>query len=425
MMIQRIEAVNYRCLRYISQPLSSFHILVGPNASGKTTFLDVVGFLGKLVADSLDTAVADRTDEFRDLLFGRNGTTFELALEFAIPDDRRARLKKSFSTVRYEIKIGFTNGTQEYGIHEERLWLIPFTPMDSIGNTSYAGGGVLFDPQMPPSIITNKAHKGWQRVLTKAYKGNDNFYVETRDVGGGKGWFPSIKLGPKKSTLANLPEDESKFPISTWLKKLLAENVQTLILNSLLLRKASPPGKIRGFKSDGSNLPWVIDGLKRQAPDRFADWIWHLRTALPDVKDIQVLVREDDKHAYLVVEYDGKVKVPSWMVSDGTLRLFALTLPAYLPDFSGVYLIEEPENGIHPGALETVFQSLASVYDAQILLATHSPIILNQAKPETILCFQKTPWGATDIVLGSQHPALRQWKGQPNMSVLLASGVLG
>lgn len=39
-MITLIEALNYRCLRYISRPLESFHVLVGPNASGKTTFLD-------------------------------------------------------------------------------------------------------------------------------------------------------------------------------------------------------------------------------------------------------------------------------------------------------------------------------------------------------------------------------------------------
>ena len=42
-MITLIEALNFRCLCYISQPMGPFHVLVGPNASGKTTFLDVVG----------------------------------------------------------------------------------------------------------------------------------------------------------------------------------------------------------------------------------------------------------------------------------------------------------------------------------------------------------------------------------------------
>jgi predicted ATPase len=48
-MITLVEALNYRCLRYIRQPLGPFHVLVGPNASGKTTFLDVIAFLERLV----------------------------------------------------------------------------------------------------------------------------------------------------------------------------------------------------------------------------------------------------------------------------------------------------------------------------------------------------------------------------------------
>jgi predicted ATPase len=105
--------------------------------------------------------------------------------------------------------------------------------------------------------------------------------------------------------------------------------------------------------------------------------------------------------------------------------MLALTLLAYLPDFKGVYLIEEPENGIHPSAVETVYRSLSSVYDAQILLATHSPVILSLARAEEVLCFAKTEDGATDIVRGSDHPALRDWKGTPNLGILHGSGVLG
>ncbi len=113
------------------------------------------------------------------------------------------------------------------------------------------------------------------------------------------------------------------------------------------------------------------------------------------------------------------------MASDGTLRLLALTLPAYLGDFRGIYLIEEPEDGIHPRAVETMFQSLSSVYDAQVLTATHSPVILSMAHPCTVLCFAKTEDEATDIVLGSEHPALRDWHGESNLGVLFAAGVLG
>lgn len=112
------------------------------------------------------------------------------------------------------------------------------------------------------------------------------------------------------------------------------------------------------------------------------------------------------------------------MVSDGTLRLLALTLVAYLPELNGVYLIEEPENGLHPRAIETVFPSLSSVYNGQVLMATHSPVIMSIVEPKSVLCFAKTPDGATDIVSGSEHPRLREWRNEPNLATLFAAGVL-
>lgn len=123
--------------------------------------------------------------------------------------------------------------------------------------------------------------------------------------------------------------------------------------------------------------------------------------------------------------YGEGLKIPSWMASEGTLRMLALTLPAYLDNFKGIYLIEEPENGIHPLAIETMTQSLSSVYDAQVLMATHSPIVLSTVEPEQVLCFSKNAEGATEIVRGSEHPALQQWKRETSLGTLFASGVLG
>lgn len=134
-----------------------------------------------------------------------------------------------------------------------------------------------------------------------------------------------------------------------------------------------------------------------------------MRTALPDIRDVISVEREDDRHRYLVVEYSNGARVPSWLVSDGTLRLLALTIPAYLPEIAGTFLIEEPENGIHPGAIETVLQSLSSIYGGQVLIATHSPVALNVLDVAEVLCFAKDEQGATDVVSGDRHPALLEW----------------
>src|SRR4051812_19167942 len=103
-MISLVESLRYRCLRYIRQPLRPFHVLVGPNASGKTTFLDAIGFLSQLVSEGLDAALDSRTRNFQDLLWAHQGKDFEIAVEARIPDDRRELLAvKKYDTVRYEI----------------------------------------------------------------------------------------------------------------------------------------------------------------------------------------------------------------------------------------------------------------------------------------------------------------------------------
>lgn len=412
-MICSVEALRYRCLRYIDKDLCNFHILVGPNASGKSTFLDVISFLGDVVRDGPETAVRKRTPNYNDLMWLKHGDSFELALELNIPEKFQGVIGRTGNT-RYEIALGKISGTDEFGITSETVWVKPERKIER------RQLNIFPSPQAPPeTIIVTGTKKTWKKIVNKVKGGNDNFYPEAG------GYRPAFKLGPQKSALGNLPEDETQFPVATWLKRTLLEGIQTLVLNSEMMRKPSSPGMPKYFRTDGSNLPWVVERLSKEYPDKFNDWIEHLRTALPDLESIQTILREEDKHRYIVLRYKNKLEVPSWMVSDGTLRLLALTILAYLPDIEGILLIEEPENGIHPRAMETVFQSLSSVYNAQVLIATHSPVIISVANISDILCFAKSKEGAVDIISGSEHPDLKEWKGETPLDILFASGVLG
>jgi AAA domain, putative AbiEii toxin, Type IV TA system len=272
---------------------------------------------------------------------------------------------------------------------------------------------------LPETIIEPKGQKGSKTIISKGHKGNFNLYPISNS-----GYKPSLKLKSGISALGSFPFDEDNYPIIIWLRDFLFDNIQILQLNSKLLKYPASPGKSNKFLPDGSNLPHVIRELTSKHNDNFDAWIRHLRTALPDLVTIEVIERPEDMHSYLVIYYKNNLKVPSWMVSDGTLRLLALTIPAYLPEMRGALLIEEPENGIHPRAIETVFQSLSSVYNAQILLATHSPSILSLAERSQILCFSKTEEGATDIVSGEEHPGLKDWRGDVNLEDLFAAGIL-
>jgi energy-coupling factor transporter ATP-binding protein EcfA2 len=423
-MIVQVEALNYLCLRYVRQPLAPFQVLIGPNASGKSTFLDAVAFLADVVREKegVAAAVAARAPDVRDLYWMRQGDGFELIVEATIPPDLQGRRNGAHARVRYEVRVGLHTESGETNLLAETLWLRSDLPIEEDRATMQR---TLFPmPPAPPAAIVRPSGKrtlpGWRRILNKVTEsGNDYFRSETSD------WNNLFRLGPRRSALANLPEDEAKFPVSIWFRRLLLEGVQRLALNSAALRRPSPPGSPRRFQPDGSNLPWVVKDLEDRAPEHLQEWVAHVRTALPDLRAIRTVERPEDRHRYLVLDYDTGLHAPSWSVSDGTLRLLALTILAYIPDLGGIYLIEEPENGIHPRAVETVLQSLSSVYGAQVLLATHSPVILSLARPEQVLCFDRTDEGATDIVRGSEHPRLRQWRQETDLGTLFASGVLG
>lgn len=427
-MLTRIEALNYRSLRYVSQSVSPFQTLVGPNGSGKSTFLDVVGFLGDMLRvgplkaiQGEGIAVPQRASDPTHLCWMREGGSFELAVEMEIPTERLEKLGNGKGKrARYEVRMEVGGASAEVRLATETFWLIPTVAEETTDpeRTDFP----LFRPG-PEMIVRSPGKRtptGWKKVVTKnSGPGTDYFLSETT------GWNHPFRLGPNKSALANLPEDEEKFPVATWAKRVLMEGVRKVVLNAEAMRRPSPPGSPRQFLPDGSNLPWVVHELQEREPDRFARWIEHFRTAIPDLKTVSTVERPEDRNRYIVVEYENGLKAPSWVVSDGTLRMLALTLLAYIDGVEGIYLIEEPENGIHPKAVETVYQSLSSVYGAQVLCASHSPVVLGLAKPAELLCFAKDECGATDIVRGDEHPRLKNWKGSLDLGTLFAAGVLG
>lgn len=425
--VTRTEALGYRSLRYLSQDLGAFHVLVGPNASGKSTFLDVVAFVGDILRGGLETAVQGdsrlgvplRAPDAQQLTWLRQGGRIELAVEIGIPAELKQRLPNGgASRCRYEVAIDCTGPLR---LASESLWLKPTDSSPDPLETQRT----LFPGLRPaPDHLVRPARafppRGWKKVVSRGeVPERATFSSET------SGWEQPFRLGPEKTALASLPEDEERFPVATWCRKFLGEGVQRLALSSDEMRRPSPPGRARTYLPDGSNLPHVISGFQTEAPERFHEWVRHVREALPDIETISTREREEDRHRYLVLRYANGLEAPSWLVSDGTLRLLALTLLAYLPNLTGLYLIEEPENGIHPRAVETVFQSLSSVYGAQVLLATHSPIVAGMARLDDILCFGRTAEGATDVVSGVEHPRLKEWRGTLDPGMLLAAGVLG
>ncbi len=430
-MISRLQALGYRCLQYVDINLEPFHIFVGPNGSGKSSFLDVIGIIGDVLKLGPEQAVLRRAQSVQELVWMREKDEFELAIEMKIPEAIRKQLSqngKSYIACRYEIKIGVDKDQKGIRLLAENFILLTESGQQNTEDTPRGQQRELFplEPNPPENIVIKIRERmprgsGWKKIISQGEEGRAYFHSETTD------WNFPLRPGIQKAALSMVPEEE-RFPISTWAKRFLSEGLQVLALNSRAMREPCRPDAPLIFSPDGSNLPLVVRNLQKKFDDRFKRWLQHVQTVLPHLQDVSVREREVDLFPYLVVRYKNGIDVPSWLLSDGTLRLLALTLLAYLPSSptqNQLFLIEEPENGIHPKAVEAIYQSLSSVYDGQVLCATHSPLLLGLAQPSDLLCFALTKKGATDIVRGSEHPALKTWKGKVSLDTLYAAGVLG
>jgi AAA domain, putative AbiEii toxin, Type IV TA system len=265
----------------------------------------------------------------------------------------------------------------------------------------------------------NANKQGWRFVLKRDSDSTPAFVTESRPTK-----VTATHVDRTLTAFARLQyESESEFLAGRWLLALLLDGVLFFDPQWGELRRASPPGLPKALMASGENLPWLALRLQQTDPERFANWVEHVRTALPQIAGISLHEREEDHHVYFRVRYEGGFEVTSSGLSEGTLRILALTLPAYLDDMPQLLVVEEPENSIHPQAIETLMQSLRSLYDRQVWVSTHSPVLLAGARVADLVITRLDRSGAASVVPGSEHPRLAQWKGAIDLGSLFATGV--
>nr|WP_254614404.1 ATP-binding protein [Myxococcus sp. CA056] len=276
-----------------------------------------------------------------------------------------------------------------------------------------------YEAQRLPLQGENANQDDWRFVINRAYGGESIFRPE------GHGAKRSAQIDETLPALLRIQvENKAEFPASIWLLNLLLDGVVFFDPTWSKLRSPSQPGlKRQPLLSSGENLPWLALRLQEESPERFAAWVAHVRTALPQITGLSVRERQDDHHAYFRVQYEAGFEVTSSGLSEGTLRILALTLIAYIDDAPRLLVVEEPENSIHPQAIDTVMQSLRSHYDRQVWVSTHSPVVLATTKLSELLVTRLARSGAASAIPGVQHPRLATWKGAIDLGSLFATGV--
>ncbi|MDR2849708.1 MAG: ATP-binding protein, partial [Verrucomicrobiota bacterium] len=115
----------------VDQKLGPFCALVGPNASGKTSFLDCIQFLSDLMqarGGDVQEVVQSRSSDFKNLVWLGQGRQFQLAVEATIPEKIQEKLAdpklNSTDRVKYKIDIG-VDENDVLGINRETLKWVP------------------------------------------------------------------------------------------------------------------------------------------------------------------------------------------------------------------------------------------------------------------------------------------------------------
>ncbi len=392
----RICAERYGPLQRVAARLGPFSVLVGSNATGKSSFMDSMAFVADCLRTEVGEALASRATRLEELLWRGEGDSFALAFELDLPATLGGA--ESLSRARYEVEVGRLED-RSAGVLRESLYLKPGDDDE----------GPCINPQQP---------RGWRWVIRRTPASSARFRHES-----GR-WTSTMRVDPRQLALGALPDDRERFPVGSRVRDLLQRGVQRFVLDAAKMARPSSPLLTTHLQADGSNFARVVQGLQSRDPQAFHDWLDQLKEALPAVRSARIVEREEDKHVYLKLGLASGLELPTWRLSDGTLRIMALSLLPFAAHDDAVFLVEEPENGIHPRAIEAVFQALSSGDGTQIMVATHSPVFLGVVPPEHLLCFSLES-GATRILRSDEHRVLQDWRREVDLGTLFATGVLG
>lgn len=212
---------------------------------------------------------------------------------------------------------------------------------------------------------------------------------------------------------------------------------QFLRLDLSKMRQPNQVREERTLSPDGSNLTNFIGTLTRKQRDELAQ---DLCQAVPLFQDVDVrasnLIGSGNHVLWFQDRWNDEVWYRPDEVSDGTmltLAFLALRFQIQPPD---VLAIEEPERGLHPYMLADLVKLLRGMTQGalggppvQIVLATHSAELLDQAEPDEVR-FMRRDHGDGSVTVERAQTGSDDWRKtyevyQESLGSIWLSGGLG
>lgn len=139
---------------------------------------------------------------------------------------------------------------------------------------------------------------------------------------------------------------------------------------------------------NAANLAEVLSNLQSD-PVRFQQYNESLRQVLPQIRQITVHNRPDNKVEILVWPHDPGTRRPDLAIpldecGTGVGQVLAMLYVVLNSDQPRTILIDEPQSFLHPGAVRKLIEVFRANPQHQYILTTHSPTVIAAANPSTI-----------------------------------------
>lgn len=147
------------------------------------------------------------------------------------------------------------------------------------------------------------------------------------------------------------------------------------------------------LRPNGANLAAFLYRLREELPESYRLIVDTIRLAAPFFADFKLRpqARNGDPTIELEWEQAGSdYPFHASQLSDGTLRFMALATALLQPDPPSTILIDEPELGLHPQALDVLANLILQAQErTQLIVSTQSAALLSAFEPDQVVVIDR------------------------------------
>ncbi|WP_071191578.1 ATP-binding protein [Trichormus sp. NMC-1] len=154
----------------------------------------------------------------------------------------------------------------------------------------------------------------------------------------------------------------------------------------------------------GQGIAYALLDILLANREGFDELQERLTKLVPNIKKIVLPRGENQTFSLELVDRYSEHHIPASDISDGTLRILAFLTALYQENTPSIICFEEIENGVHPWLLHKMMELLKIVSTegiagkpVQVLITTHSPVLLNYVEPHQVRAVELDKEGKTQV----------------------------